>query len=59
MRLNEYIAEIGDRKAAEIFKVSHRTTQAWRTGRRRPMPDKAREIEEKTNGLVSFQECYW
>lgn len=58
MRLENYIDQIGDKKAAELFGVSHRTTQAWRRRYRRPMPDKAKEIEEKTNGLVKFEECY-
>lgn len=58
MRLEVYIAKIGCKAAAKEFGVSPRTTEAWLYRRRRPKPDKAKEIQQVTEGLVRFEECY-
>lgn len=58
MTLIEYITDIGDEKAAELFNVSTRTAAAYRRGERVPRPRKAREIEKITNGKVTFENCY-
>jgi hypothetical protein len=48
MNLSDYIASVGTAKFAKQFKVSPRTAEAWRSGRRRPMPAKASEIVDVT-----------
>lgn len=48
MRLDEYIKQIGAAKFARMFKVAPRTAQSWQRLERRPRPEKAQEIVEKT-----------
>lgn len=58
MNLSEYITRVGDPKAAELFGVSERTAMSWRLGERRPRPQKAMEIVERTEGEVSYAGCF-
>ena len=58
MRLEKYIEQVGDKPAAKLFGVSHRTTQAWRYKSRKPKPEKAKEIVRITQGKVSLEECF-
>lgn len=58
MTLPDFIAEVGDQKAAELFRAPVRTVQSWRRGERRPRPDMARVIVSKTGGVVSFAGIY-
>lgn len=60
MELPEYLTtRFRDQAAAaEAFKVSQGTISHWTTGRRRPKPDKAREIVEHSNGEVSYDEIF-
>lgn len=44
--------------AAQTFAVTQGTISHWVTGRRRPSPDKAREIVERSRGKVKFSEIY-
>ena len=58
VRLDKYIENVGERAASELFGVKRPTVYAWRTGRRKPQPEKAKEIERVTGGKVKFAECY-
>jgi DNA-binding transcriptional regulator YdaS (Cro superfamily) len=56
--LSEFIRSKGNQAAADLFGVPVRTVIAWRYGARRPRPDKAQTIVERTDGAVSFPEIY-
>lgn len=58
MTLSQYIREIGDGKAGEIFGVSERTAASWRRGERRPRPEAARRIVAASNGLLTLDVIY-
>lgn len=58
MRLVEYIEQVGDEHAAQLFRVKRRTAMSWRLGSRSPRPWKAQEIVEKTGGAVTMAEIY-
>ena len=48
MRLPEYIKQVGAAKFAKTFKVKKRTAESWARMERRPRPEKAQEIVERT-----------
>lgn len=48
MNLTDYIASLGTRNFAELFKVPVRTAEGWRSGRRVPNRFKANEIVERS-----------
>jgi hypothetical protein len=48
MRLPDYIKQVGARRFAKQFKVKERTVVSWARMERRPRPEKAQEIVEKT-----------
>lgn len=48
MRLPDYIVQVGVKRFAKQFKVKERTVDSWRRMERRPRPEKAQEIVEKT-----------
>lgn len=48
MRLPDYIKQVGARRFAKQFKVKERTVASWQRMERRPRPEKAQEIVEKT-----------
>lgn len=48
MRLPDYIKQVGDERFARQFKVNKRTVRSWRRMERRPRPETAQEIVEKT-----------
>ena len=48
MRLPDYITQVGASRFAKQFKVKKRTVDSWRRMERRPRPEKAQEIVEKT-----------
>lgn len=48
MRLPDYIDQIGVTRFAKQFKVKPRTVSSWKRMERRPRPEKAQEIVEKT-----------
>lgn len=58
MTLPDFIAEIGDDKASEIFMVPKRTVQSWRRRERCPRPSKASEIIAATGGRVAYAGIY-
>lgn len=45
-------SELGEREAAERFRVSHATINYWRNGKRRPDVIMRDAIENITNGAV-------
>jgi len=48
MRLPDYIKQVGVTRFAKQFGVKPRTVDSWRRMERRPRPEKAQEIVEKT-----------
>jgi hypothetical protein len=46
VNLPEYIAQMGDEKAARVFGVSRRTVMSWRLRNRLPRPAQAKRIVE-------------
>jgi DNA-binding transcriptional regulator YdaS (Cro superfamily) len=58
MLLSDFIKQLGDEAAAELFGVKPRTAQSWRLGERFPRPKQAREVVERTKGEVSLEEVY-
>lgn len=58
MTLSEFIAEVGDRTAAELFRAPVRTIQSWRRRERYPRPATAQEIIGATDGRVTMQGIY-
>lgn len=58
MTLSEFIAQIGDAPAADLFGVTVRTAMSWRLGERVPRPGKAKEIVDLAGGDVTFHGCY-
>lgn len=48
MRLPDYIEQVGAERFAKQFKVKRRTVESWKRMERRPRPEKAQEIVEKT-----------
>lgn len=51
-----YLEQMGDDRAAALFRVKKRAVQAWRLGARRPRTAKAREIVQVAP--VSLDEIY-
>jgi DNA-binding transcriptional regulator YdaS (Cro superfamily) len=60
MELREYLetAFANQAEAAAAFRVSQGTISHWKTGRRRPTPNKALEIIRHSRGKVSYQSIY-
>lgn len=56
MNLNDYIKQVGRKEAASKFHVSAGSISHWLTGRRRPSPDKAKEIT--ANSPVTWEGIY-
>lgn len=56
MNLTDYIKQIGRKEAATLFRVSQGSISHWLTGRRRPSPDKAKEIT--ANSPVTWEGIY-
>jgi hypothetical protein len=56
--LPEFIASMGDDKAAALFDEPVRTVMSWRHGARRPRPAKAQKIVERSEGKVTFADIY-
>lgn len=56
--LSEFIADIGDERAAVLFGVKPRTAAAWRRGERTPRADQARIIVSRSDGRVSFEAIF-
>lgn len=48
MRLPDYIKQVGVKRFARQFKLKPRTVLSWRNMERRPRPEIAQEIVEKT-----------
>jgi hypothetical protein len=48
MKLPDYIKQVGPARFAKQFKVAKRTAESWARMERRPRPEKAQEIVEKT-----------
>lgn len=58
MRIQDYIATIGDRAAAELFGITERAAESYRLGTRKPRPEVAQRIVDKTNGKVDWEGIY-
>lgn len=58
MTLPDFIAEVGDQKAAELFRAPVRTVQSWRRRERYPRPSTAQQIIGATGGRVTMQGIY-
>lgn len=58
MTLKDFIKKLGCDKSATLLGVEKRTINSWIWGERRPRHKKALEIVGKTDGLVSYSECY-
>lgn len=56
--LPEFIAEIGDAKAAELFNVKERTAASWRRLENYPRATKAQEIVSILKGEISMAGIY-
>ena len=56
MRLSDYIALIGDQKAAQLWQVSRRAVQSWRLGVRYPRPEIAARIVQTSP--VTYEGIY-
>lgn len=54
LSLPDFIAEIGDERAAELFDVTVRTAQSWRRRERYPRPIQARLIVARSDGRVDY-----
>lgn len=54
LSLPDFIAKLGDERAAELFDVKVRTVQSWRRRERYPRPDQARRIVAAAGGEVSY-----
>lgn len=52
--LPDFIAALGDDKAAELFEVKVRTVQSWRRRERYPRADQARRIVAAAGGQISY-----
>ena len=48
MRLPEYIEKVGAAKFAKLIGVKKRTAESWKRMERRPRPEQAQRIVEKT-----------
>lgn len=58
MTLPEYIADLGDEAAAQLFDVRVRTVQSWRRRERYPRPEQAERIVRLSNGKVNYEGVY-
>lgn len=58
MDLPDFIRTHGDDRCAELFGVKPRTVASWRRRENFPRAQKALEIVEKTDGLVSLAGIY-
>lgn len=59
MNLREYLESFPNQAAAaDAFGVSQGTISHWITGKRRPKPDKAREIVKASRGKVTMERIY-
>ena len=60
--LPQFIYEVGDEPAADLFGVKVRTVAGWRRGERRPRPQRARKIIAATarhpSGPVGWDGIY-
>lgn len=56
--LPEFISEIGDEAAADLFGVQPRTARSWRTRDRYPRQQQAPMIVERTKGRVDYAGIY-
>jgi len=53
-----YLANVGDKTAAQLLATKERTIRAWRTGERQPTSAKALKIVAATNGKVTLSDIF-
>ena len=58
MNLTSYIELIGDKAAAELFGITERAAMSYRLGDRKPRPEVAQRIVDKTSGKVGWADIY-
>lgn len=58
MNLPDYLELIGDKAASELFGITERAALSYRTGKRKPRPEIAQRIVEKTGGKVDWKDIY-
>lgn len=56
--LSDWIEDLGDAAAAELFGVTLRRVQSWRRGERLPRPGKAKDLIELSNGRLDYSGIY-
>lgn len=56
--LPEFIAQVGDEAASELFGVKVRTVQSWRRRERLPRPDQANAMVQASSGQLSLESIY-
>ena len=58
MNLTSYIELIGDKAAAELFGITERAAMSYRLGDRKPRPEVAQRIVNKTGGKIGWADIY-
>lgn len=58
MDLPTFIRSLGIEEAAALFDETPRAVKSWLHGERRPRPDTARKIVEKSKGRVRLEGIY-
>lgn len=56
--LPEYLSTLGDAAAATLLGFKKSRIKSWRLKRRRPTPEDARRIIQKTGGKLGWEEIY-
>lgn len=58
MNLSEFIDAIGDEQAAKLFGITRRAAQSYRLGTRRPRPEVAQRMVDKSKGRLTHASIY-
>ena len=58
MDLPSFIRSIGVEKSAELFDATPRQVKGWLYRERKPRPEHAEKIVQRTRGKVSFESIY-
>ena len=56
--LQIYIQNVGNKKAAKIFKCSAASCKSWRYGHRQTSIRQAHKIIRATNGIINYEVIY-
>lgn len=58
MNLPSFIEQVGDEKAAKLFRVKIRTAKSWRLKERRPKDKHAEKVIKGSNGMLDYESIY-